>query len=255
MGTNQIMYCIVALILGMLMANMLKSVCGCKNVVEGGRASPTPTGPSATECVSESVFESSKCNKYSSKGQFSDCKKCVFGENQSSFGESGAIMGLWRDAGCAAGAADVVGAPAAQEMLNEIAENHCDNDIPLGTIPDFVTGADKCENNQIWRRGKCTDCPPGKRVKDNKCVWNAAGPCECTDLIGRDLGIVSAQTCVNQIYGSYDPGYPDETGNSDLKLTCSETSGQWIPDCNKMRTDSECKYCSEYPSCSTYFIQ
>ena len=36
MGTNQIMYCIVALILGMLMANMLKSVCGCKNVVEGG---------------------------------------------------------------------------------------------------------------------------------------------------------------------------------------------------------------------------
>ena len=34
MGTDQIMYCIVALILGMLLANMLKSVCGCK-VVEG----------------------------------------------------------------------------------------------------------------------------------------------------------------------------------------------------------------------------
>ena len=34
MGTEQIMYCIVALILGMLMANMLKSVCGCK-LVEG----------------------------------------------------------------------------------------------------------------------------------------------------------------------------------------------------------------------------
>ena len=32
MGTDQIMYCIVALILGMLLANMLKSVCGCKNV-------------------------------------------------------------------------------------------------------------------------------------------------------------------------------------------------------------------------------
>ena len=27
--------CVVALILGMLLANMLKSVCGCKNVVEG----------------------------------------------------------------------------------------------------------------------------------------------------------------------------------------------------------------------------
>ena len=35
MGTDQIMYCIVALILGMLLANMLKNVCGCKSVVEG----------------------------------------------------------------------------------------------------------------------------------------------------------------------------------------------------------------------------
>ena len=32
MGTDQIMYCIVALILGMLLANMLKNVCGCKTV-------------------------------------------------------------------------------------------------------------------------------------------------------------------------------------------------------------------------------
>ena len=29
--------CVVALILGMLLANMLKSVCGCKTVVEGAR--------------------------------------------------------------------------------------------------------------------------------------------------------------------------------------------------------------------------
>jgi hypothetical protein len=35
MGTDQIMYCVVALILGMLLANMLKNVCGCKKVVEG----------------------------------------------------------------------------------------------------------------------------------------------------------------------------------------------------------------------------
>ena len=27
--------CVVALILGMLLANMLQNVCGCKNVVEG----------------------------------------------------------------------------------------------------------------------------------------------------------------------------------------------------------------------------
>ena len=34
MNTEQILMCVVALILGMLLANMLKSVCGCK-VVEG----------------------------------------------------------------------------------------------------------------------------------------------------------------------------------------------------------------------------
>jgi len=32
MKTETIVMCVVALILGMLMANMLKSVCGCKNV-------------------------------------------------------------------------------------------------------------------------------------------------------------------------------------------------------------------------------
>ena len=35
MGIAQILYCIVALILGMLLDNMLKNVCGCKVVVEG----------------------------------------------------------------------------------------------------------------------------------------------------------------------------------------------------------------------------
>tara|TARA_B100000575_G_C22570892_1_gene361423 strand:- start:69 stop:353 length:285 start_codon:yes stop_codon:yes gene_type:complete len=34
MKTEQILMCVVALVLGMLLANMLKSVCGCK-VVEG----------------------------------------------------------------------------------------------------------------------------------------------------------------------------------------------------------------------------
>ena len=32
MNTETIVYCVVALILGMLMANMLKNVCGCKTV-------------------------------------------------------------------------------------------------------------------------------------------------------------------------------------------------------------------------------
>ena len=37
MKTDQIMCCIVALLLGMLMYHMLKNVCGCKNIVEGNR--------------------------------------------------------------------------------------------------------------------------------------------------------------------------------------------------------------------------
>jgi len=38
MKTETIVMCVVALILGMLIANMLKNVCGCENVVEGGIA-------------------------------------------------------------------------------------------------------------------------------------------------------------------------------------------------------------------------
>ena len=35
MEIKTIVMCVVALILGMLLANMLKSVCGCKNIIEG----------------------------------------------------------------------------------------------------------------------------------------------------------------------------------------------------------------------------
>jgi hypothetical protein len=35
MKSETIVMCVVALLLGMLLANMLKSVCGCKNLVEG----------------------------------------------------------------------------------------------------------------------------------------------------------------------------------------------------------------------------
>jgi len=43
MNTEQILMCVVALILGMLLANMLKSVCGCK-VVEGKAPGATVQG-------------------------------------------------------------------------------------------------------------------------------------------------------------------------------------------------------------------
>lgn len=45
MKTETIVMCVVALILGMLLANMLKSVCGCKTVE--GQPGPTATTSSA----------------------------------------------------------------------------------------------------------------------------------------------------------------------------------------------------------------
>lgn len=41
MGTDQIIMCVVALLLGMLLANMLKSVCGCKTVEGQHGGNPT----------------------------------------------------------------------------------------------------------------------------------------------------------------------------------------------------------------------
>ena len=57
MNTEQILMCVVALILGMLLANMLKSVCGCK-VVEGQSCDGCP-GDTPDYCSSGNIFESS----------------------------------------------------------------------------------------------------------------------------------------------------------------------------------------------------
>ena len=56
MKTETIVYCVVALLLGMLLANMLNNVCGCKNIVEGKNsqsaalpsAAPAPVPAPAT---------------------------------------------------------------------------------------------------------------------------------------------------------------------------------------------------------------
>ena len=50
MNSQTIVYCVVALILGMLMANMLKSVCGCNKVVEGGMGCEALRGKDRSDC-------------------------------------------------------------------------------------------------------------------------------------------------------------------------------------------------------------
>ena len=69
MKTDQIMYCIVALILGMLLANMLKNVCGCKNVVEG------------TE-------DSDKCGNYATRENKDTCWGAMQANNTTCWDES-----------------------------------------------------------------------------------------------------------------------------------------------------------------------
>jgi hypothetical protein len=57
MNTESIVMCVVALILGMLMANMLKNVCGCK-VVEG--LSSECTQDLETFCAMNTMYNGSK---------------------------------------------------------------------------------------------------------------------------------------------------------------------------------------------------
>ena len=49
MNSETVVMCVVALILGMLLAHMLKSVCGCGDVVEGGLEAPHPTDEQIVE--------------------------------------------------------------------------------------------------------------------------------------------------------------------------------------------------------------
>jgi hypothetical protein len=57
MKTETIVMCIVALILGMLMANMLKDVCGCKNLVEGQSTGRTERAMKAADSLGIPVGE------------------------------------------------------------------------------------------------------------------------------------------------------------------------------------------------------
>ena len=61
MKSETIVYCVVALLLGMLLANMLKNVCGCKNIVEG----QVPPG-----CVDQY----DDCNAQSFKKKGDECR-------------------------------------------------------------------------------------------------------------------------------------------------------------------------------------
>ena len=84
MGTDQIMYCIVALLLGMLLANMLKNVCGCKNVEGFCKESAFACGGSSDdgkECIARDPNDDCpgmKCQEYcSSLDNYDDCGEKV----------------------------------------------------------------------------------------------------------------------------------------------------------------------------------
>ena len=56
MNNEQILMCVVALVLGMLLANMLKSVCDCK-VVEGQGGDPVRRGGRCYTDVNNTLYE------------------------------------------------------------------------------------------------------------------------------------------------------------------------------------------------------
>jgi len=82
MGTEKIIYCIVALLLGMLLANMLKNVCGCNNIVEGQAGadggSSIDDGEGLT-CSYSAFTEEQKATlgvKLHNSGMIDGCKTC-----------------------------------------------------------------------------------------------------------------------------------------------------------------------------------
>ena len=85
MDTKTIVMCVVALLLGMLISNMLKDVCGCKNIVEG--QTPEEQLASESTCVNTALNASAapdECKTYAysnlstaAKEWTQDCATCV----------------------------------------------------------------------------------------------------------------------------------------------------------------------------------
>ena len=65
MDSKTIVMCVVAFLLGMLMANMLKSVCGCK-VVEGQEVSPCDSACETTKnnCLAPKLANEKKWDSF-----------------------------------------------------------------------------------------------------------------------------------------------------------------------------------------------
>ena len=103
-GTDQIMYCIVALILGMLLANMLKSVCGCK-VVEGHTGGACTAGADGNVCQHDGSATGGDCGCDCEGTGYSgtNCQTadaCTAGADGNVCQHAGSATGVTGDCGC-----------------------------------------------------------------------------------------------------------------------------------------------------------
>ena len=75
MNSETIVMCVVALILGMLLANMLKSVCGCKTVEgQGGRGNPVLAATDGSEWkIEQSDNKGKQCVQYEGTLRHTGC--------------------------------------------------------------------------------------------------------------------------------------------------------------------------------------
>ena len=78
MNNQTIVCCVVALILGMLLANMLKSICGCKNVVEGQCAKDECWCVDMGETVPPQCYDAKECPDYSPSDLLGPRSRCSY---------------------------------------------------------------------------------------------------------------------------------------------------------------------------------
>ena len=71
MNTETIVYCVVSFLIGMLLANMLKNVCGCNKTVEGSWDVDSQSGDKVPNCCSRLGFLSGIAGEFGS-----DCVDC-----------------------------------------------------------------------------------------------------------------------------------------------------------------------------------
>lgn len=197
MKTEQIIMCVVALLLGMLVANMLTNVCGCKTTVEGLLFNEMPVDESINTAVGSGNRDTSFGIRGIARGEqpansvlgFNgtgvDCPKRVC--------DGAAVVPAWAGMTDSASIRSACGPTVSRNVSGNIAQHLssfadlCINSAPTPTCGDFgsnCTAGQECSDCRDALNGSCRWCSV-----DQTCV-NATTTCP-SDL---DCGNMSSTT-------------------------------------------------------------